>query len=573
MRTALLVLLCVAVALAQGPTDIVFDTFPVGTAGNGTIWYQTDNFFTFENVQNPIQVQIAYNSGTENTEASICLNSNINFPVFGVNLESACPSGAYGTAANASEVVLTPTSLFQRKLSNTKSQFIGARMALSDDSDFDSSSSFYANIWVKPGQAGLVVTLPDQIANQTFQIYLTEKQCLGTTYPIGTTCQNITTVPANPINITLGAGAWQYYQWTVTNFNPTSTNQLSLQINGTDDDVVLYIQNGYFPSAQWFLNAYEEEDDGNTVYTILTPGTPTSETYFFGIYNGGDASTTVHFNTSLTGCPAGQFGWNCQHKSANTSDPSGGYLPLGATLTSGPATGTENNGTAWVFDYSDSDWEGDYAYFSLTNYPTQIQIRPFYIRVSVADNNDGNSAPGFFAKQGGYPSAQSNFYNVSTDGDVTHQIIIEIDDNDLANYQTDPDYVWYFAVQLPANFAIWVGSNCANNCDEDSHGACYCNGELCSTATANFTNAAPFYQMPTSLEDSAGACTCEDDAYDESFDCSTKNNPYLWLWILLIVIAVIIVVVIAVAVPAFFIYQQRQKRRSGYDVVDGGAYD
>jgi len=566
----------IAVALAQNPTNIQVP-FPVGSAGNGTIWYQSSDFFTFENVLNPLQVEIAYNSGTENTEASICLNSNINFPVFGINLDSACPSGGFGTAANTSQVDIAstpPSKLYQRKFSNTKSQFIGARMALSD-SDFDTDSSFYANLFVKPGQAGLVVTLPDQDSIQKFQIFLTGKQCSGSTYPIGSggACQTIGSLPAGPVDLTLAPNQWQYYQWQITNFDPTLVNELVLQLNNTDDGAALFVQEGYLPSAQWFLNTYNEEDDGNTTYTIMSPGDPDTEVFFIGITNTGDESIGVHFNYSTSTCPAGQFGFNCQHKSANTTDPSGGYLPLGATLTKGSITGVQygNNGTAWPFDYSDNDWEGDYAYFSLVNYPTNIPT-PFYVRVSVADNNDGNSAPGFFAKQGGYPSAQSNHYNVSTDGDVTHQIIIEVDDTDMAN-QGAMDSTWFFAVQLPSNFVIWVGVNCADNCSAEAHGACYCNGELCSDATTNYTNAAVYYALPTSLEDSAGACTCEDDAYDESYDCSTKNNPYLWLWILLIVIAVIVVIVIAVAVPAFFIYQQRQKRRSGYDVVDGGAYD
>jgi len=84
MRAAsLVVLLCVAsVVVAQQAFSLAS---PLGTAGNGTIWYQDSNFFTIGNVINPVTISIIYASGQSNAEASVCLNYNAaNAPVSGV---------------------------------------------------------------------------------------------------------------------------------------------------------------------------------------------------------------------------------------------------------------------------------------------------------------------------------------------------------------------------------------------------------------------------------------------------------------------------------------------------------
>jgi len=465
-------------------------------------------------------------------------------------------------------------------------------MALSDDSDFDATDSFSTLVWLRPtnglATAGFVVSLPDvETANQAFQVWVSGSACAAGTYAWANnnTCLDIpdlaTSLTNGATDLTLATGAWVFYQTTI-DYSTTAGNNFAVTINGTDDGAELFIQSGYYPSADWYLNAQEDEDDGAITYTILSPGFPNTpggdETFFFGITNTGDDAITVHFNYSVTSpCTGTKFGYNCNHDSTNTTDPSGGYFSIDATLVNQPVnltTSSGNNGTARSYDFSDDEYENDYAYFALSNLPAIAT--PYYVRVSVAANDNGE-APGLFAKQGGYPSAQSNTYNVSTEGDVTHQIAIMIDAATLAAYTGNN--IWYIAVQLPSDFSIWIGSNCAGNCSEEEHGTCYCSNPAggvaipCDQATNNFQNPAAFYTLPNNIDDSAGACTCEDDSYDESYDCATKNNPYLWLWILLIVIAVIFVLVIAVAVPAFFIYQQRQKKRSGYDVVDDGRYD
>merc|ERR1712137_710705 len=93
---------------------------------------------------------------------------------------------------------------------------------------------------------------------------------------------------------------------------------------------------------------------------------------------------------------------------------------------------------------------------------------------------------------------------------------------------------WFIAVQLPSDFSIWVGTNCANNCSNGEHGDCICSdGDYCTNVAGNGSYSA-FYELPKTLQDSAGACSCSKDKYSFSFDCTQKNNGnsalYCYWW-------------------------------------------
>merc|ERR1712137_1377034 len=261
------------------------------------------------------------------------------------------------------------------------------------------------------------------------------------------------------------------------------------------------------------------------------------------------------------------FGYNCQHNATNTT-AAGGIRPFPATLTNSASNNiTVNNGTALSLDYSDDSFEHDYAYFVLTNYPN-ISF-PYSVKVSVGNNDASelSGAPPVFAKLGSYPSAQSNDYNISTYGDVVHQLTLPITSEIYDDGNPSPQNSWYIAVQLPSDFSIWVGTTCANNCSDGEHGDCMCNNEYCTTATNNGTNVEVFYHLPYSLQDSSGACVCNKDKYGFSYDCTEKNNGRAALYILIIGIAGLLIVGIAIAVPVYcFILSKRRKAETlGFD--------
>ena len=543
-------------------------TWPIGTAGNGTIWYQSsypaDGYYTFGNIKNPITVTVSYGNGVSNYQANICLNSNEeNYPISGSNLEIVCPTGALGTAFNETADSNIP-GLQKKNLaySSLSSKFLNTKLMMEAMENVEGNETLPGSIYVKPSSgasAAFIVTIDSDDAVD-FIVTFSGVQCLDPTlYPVGSNGDCVT-IPLYDPSISVNSipsNAWFYYQYTVN--SNSNINSLVATINNTND-VTLYAQQGYYPTAEWYFNEFDDDNDVQTI-TISTPGyfNQFPETFFFGIYNGNSDAQSINFTLTTTSCNSTTFGYNCQHSNAITNDTSTGYYVLNATLSSQNSTNA-NNGTALSFDYDDGDYEGDYAYFTLDNYP-DLSSYPYYIRVTVSNNkvSDDDGAPGFYAKRGGYPSAESNNYNVSTIGDVTHQIIIQITENDYNNQNPIPDNErWYFAVKLPSDFSIWAGVNCANECGDYEYGTCYCGNSLCNSTTY------AAYQRPTSTEDSAGACECNDDDYDKSFDCSVRDNPYLWLWITLIAIAAVIILVIAVGVPVYCYIQQR-RNRSSYD--------
>lgn len=582
MKSALLVLVAFTASLVLGQTLVdITASFPNGAAGNGTIWYQSDtNYpaFSFGNVYNPITVSIIYEIGATNYDASICLNFNeLNYPIEGKNLLSNCPAGAYGTASNTSTEDLSSLSAAYKNnnlYASSKSKFISSRLAMAET---DGTTGTYttetttAQIYVKPSNnaGAFIVSIPDSEEIQAFNVFFTGKQCDSSDYyPVGTdgACQTIDPAPATK-SATLNPGAWQYYQVPIT----VAANSLAVSVNGTNDGIQLFVQRDYYPTADWFLNTDNQidDDDGDITATVLSP--QVGQTYFIGIYNSDtEDSQTFYFNYSLSAaCVAPTFGYNCQHSSANTSSPLGGALPFSATVVQGASP---NNGTAKSYDFSDDDdtYTSDYAYFYLTDYPNYST--PYYIRVSAANNdpNDENGAPGLFAAQGYYPSAQSNVYNVSTLGDVTHQIVIKIDEDDLqasndGNGTLPVDKTWYFSVQLPVDFSVWVGVNCASNCSNGKHGDCYCGNQTCASLTTNGTNLAPMYNRTFFLQDSAGACTCNDDDYEKSFDCTERSNGNSVLYIVLIAVGGFIVLAVAIGVPLYCFIANRKE--NDYDRV------
>jgi len=337
--------------------------------------------------------------------------------------------------------------------------------------------------------------------------------------------------------------------------------------------VKLYVQSGYYPTSDWFINPITEDDNDIHTAVIANPGSTfinATETFFFGIYNGDKNTQTVQFNITLdTSCNAAtNFGFLCSHSLGNSSDPVGGYVLLNATLVQG-TNGTVNT---FSYDYTDkgdySDY--DYAYFMLGGYPTSDTpgytglTYPYYIRVTVANNDVSQYAPAFYGKQGGFPSAQSATYNLSTSTDISHQIVIKVTDPAIEDPGTTPnELAWMFAVQLKSDFSIWVGINCGNDCDSDDHGECMCNTVPCSNLTANNTNFVAYYSLPNTTEDSGGACTCSDDDYDYSYDCSQKNNGNAALYIVLIAVGGMIVLAVAIGVPIYCYISN--KKASRYD--------
>jgi len=264
-----------------------------------------------------------------------------------------------------------------------------------------------------------------------------------------------------------------------------------------------------------------------------------------------------------------QFGFDCSHDSkAQEGTPLSSYLRLSASVSeTSPSGASVNNGTGWSFDYFDDDdsYPHQYAYFSLADYPKLTA--PYYLRVTVGNNDAGNlnGAPGFFAKKGGYPSAQSNHYNMTSVGDVAHQIVIRVTEEDLALQESGDvlpfEETWFFGVQLPSDFSIWVGVNCATNCSNGDHGECYCDEELCNDLLHENGGSYDFYysqERPSSLSDSAGACTCSDDQYDRSFDCSSKGNSNSVLYLFLIALGGLIIIVVSIGVPLYCFVTHRK---------------
>jgi len=524
-------------------------TFPIGQAGNGTIFYQSDvnttEYFTFGNVLNPITLHIIYQINSVNYDANVCLNYNERFlPISGAELESSCPAGCFGLVSNTSASDLIGAS------KDLSYQFIRQTNEDTSGTSSYSTQTTVANAYVKPSQnsGAFIVTLPDSQVLQTFQVFWEGKQCANSTeYPIGSNnaCVSIPEM-GGTVNPSIDAGSWKYYQYVV----PDNVEYIQIGMNGVESDMEMYVQNGYYPLREWYLNTDNSVDDDTMVATIVSPSA--NETYFIGFYNNGDATFSLNANISEHSCNSGSFGYDCSHDSNNTT-PLSGIIPLSATLSA------TNNGTAASYDYEDDDgtYDHNYAYFEITDYPDYPT--PYFVRVSVGTNDPStkSSAPGLFAKQGSIPSAQSNHYNVSTEGDAAHQILIPIT-------EVPPAARWYVAVQLPSDFAIWIGANCAGNCSDGKHGDCYCGNQTCQELTNNGTNMQPVYTRPNSIEDSAGACTCVDDDYDLSYDCTQRSNGNSALYIALIAVGGAIVLLVAIGVPLYCYFANK---KSQYDRI------
>merc|ERR1712137_61857 len=113
-----------------------------------------------------------------------------------------------------------------------------------------------------------------------------------------------------------------------------TTNNVTISVNGTTDGIMMFVQEGYYPTQEWFLNTDNDVDDDITTASILTPGFYSdSETFFVGIYNSNDGTRQVSVNMTSNGCnnPV-LFGYNCQHNATNTT-AAGGIRPFPATLT------------------------------------------------------------------------------------------------------------------------------------------------------------------------------------------------------------------------------------------------
>jgi len=472
------------------------NSWTIGQVGNGTIYYQQNDFYSFGNVKNPVTVFISYSNGA-NFVSNICLNSFAQkYPISGVNLQSTCPNGGYGEISNNT---LTNGATFQSP---------------PDDAVDDTTS---AQIYVKPGSdVGFVVTLPDATVKQNFTIGWEAHHCSDLDlYPIGSNgqCLPISEIDSTQI-ITIGAGTWAYFRITTPTYSNTFSNSFNVSVNGTTDGIEMYVQEGYIPTQDWYLNTDNELDDNNNLHAaVITPATTTtSETFFVGIFNSNEGTRTVSLNHTFVSCGnTTNFGYDCRHTPSNTTAV-GGVRTISTTITKGNNSLTSNNGSALSYDYSAEGYEHDYAYFALTNYPNYAL--PYYIRVSVGNNQitDLSGAPSLFAKLGGYPSEQSNHYNVSTFGDVAHQITIPVTSELLGSQET-----WYIAVKLPSDFSIWVGTNCANNCSNGDHGDCMCDSVPCTSINQNRTDPEVYYRLPSVLQDSGGACTCNNDKYDFSY--------------------------------------------------------
>jgi len=511
------------------------------SGGNDMIFYQSSNLYTLQNVANPITVTISYTSGG-NFPASICLNPDmINSPISGVFLENTCPAGAYGSISN-------------RTLTNGDK---------SDTPKHATRETITASLFVRPSNvasAGFIVTIPNSDSVQDFVLNWEGSQCVDPTlFPVGSNqqCVPINELANNQV-IPIGANSWQYYRITLNKFTSTSLNNIQINVNGTDDGISMYLQKGYIPSADWFLNPLLDTSVDNTVgASILTPSTfSSSEVFYLGVFNSNEHTSVVSISTTVGTCETTQqFGYNCQHTSATTTDPLAGYLTLSATLTQGANnSATVNGGESLNFDYTKAD-EGDYAYFKLINYP-DIPT-PYNVRVTVANNDitDSNGAPAVFAKLGGYPSAQSHHYNMSNTGNVVHQLSLPI-----TSTSSSDDNAWYIAVKLPVDLVIWAGVNCADGCDSDKHGSCYCGSVTCSSATNSYSdNMDIYYQLPNTTIDSGGACTCENYKWEQSYDCSEKNNGRTPAFLAIIFILGLLVLVVSVAVPVYCWFKTRKR--------------
>jgi len=316
------------------------------------------------------------------------------------------------------------------------------------------------------------------------------------------------------------------------------------------------IQQGYLPTTDWYI-----ESAGTGPITINTPGYFSSgDTYYLGFWNTQTTDLSVSVTVNYTVCSEGLIGPGCAVNQTNTNSTDGtSVISVSATLTD-QSGGSDNDGNAWEFSLKDDT--NEYVYFQVIQLPTFADEDnngfPYYVRASVGntnleDDDENNQGPTIYAKKNGIPSAQS--YDTSATGSVANQVLLQV------NEESDQ---WYLAV-TPADFSIWLVVNCAGNCSANEHGSCLCgtadgSNVDCDTLS-NSTNLYPLYQnLPITTSESSGSCSCSDNDYDLSFDCSQKSSPTV-LFIVLIVIGGLIILFVAIGVPLYCYISNKRKER------------
>lgn len=455
--------------------------------------------------ENPVTVTInpAVSTGT----VGLCVSANPDYFISGANLADGCPVGAYAPFSS-------------------------------------SNSSIQLSLPVVGMSALTIASMNNATGNYTFSFqfnYCSQDiyNCTANnatycvSYPVNGMCANSVPVidlkiegsnsTGQSIPFSAPAMGWYFAELVV----PSWANYLN--VTPEFATVTAYLQQGYLPSKEWYLEVYtSENDDSQTTSTVFTPAyISSSQTYFVGLYNPSSISIYSSFNVSLTNCKTqGKFGPYCSYNSSS-------IVQLNGT----------SNGTVVTKDLTDSDYNGEYEYFVLKS---SAVGNSSYIRVSVGNQvidytEENTLAPPLFAKLEGYPSAQS--YDYMSNGSLANQMVLPLMDS------AD----WYFAVPLPNDFTIWTVENCANDCS--GSGSCTTYGNL--------------GDLPTKTTDVAGECSCYDDDYDQSFNCSEKTNSNSPLYIVLIAIGGAIVLAVAIGVPVYCYFQNKRRSRfnQGYDAL------
>lgn len=503
----------------------------VGTVGGQLVSY-SDAFTIPQGIINPVMMYIEFDDNSSQDNINICLNSfqYSSAATSGANLQSTCPQGGFTTVT--SNVTTAPQSS-KLKFARKSNSFGNTLMKMVEDTTNPAGAAFA----IPSTAAGIIVTAPSLTTELGYTITFGAYACDANQYYYNDACAAVGTLKLNEgATFQVEASSWYYYQFNTGAFDSTVNNQINIVTNGT-----FYLQEDYLPTESWNMGS---------PLVLNTPATMANgQLYFIGFFNSGTTAATYSINVTTAGCAnTNTFGPGC-YVTANSTASETGITPLNATL------GPNNNGAAQEFSLSDS--ENEYIYFSLTDLPDYDT--PYYVRVSVGNNQiDDNDvyAPNIYAKNGGYPSSESSDAAVTSNG-VANQLVLTI--NDIT---TDE---WYIAVQLPADFSIWVGTNCAGNCSNNDHGSCMCSSGNttvdCSTLATNATTYRDvFYSLPSATGDSAGVCDCSDDDYSDSFDCSQKSSPTV-LFIILIVIGGLIILFVAIGVPLYCYISNKRKER------------
>ena len=537
-----------------------------GTAGNGLIYYGDDSnngLFSITNPLNPFNVEIQLeNVINDNTNTvNVCVNTNqVGAPVSGVNLAKTCPTGAFNSFTNDTS---TPTSIsklkFNRKSHNSNSNDLHYQLSqkLSEKMEnMNNNNILSVNLSPSIGNSSsFIVDFPGVSTDVSFTLKLSGEYCSDPSlYPIRGNCIPIQTI--NFINNTanlqenIPANSWSYFEIIAPSFSTSQINSINVTYDNTNQYSV-YLQQNYIPNEEWFLPITPINSPSNGLSQIIFSPTSLNESrvYFLAIENLNETNALMaNISISLNICSsANNIGPNCNvDTTSEATDGSG--IPLLDVINSAGNNGVNTKS----FDLSSSP-ASQYAYFQVTNVPKYET--PYFIRLSVGNNNlDSNNgiAPTIYTKYGGYPSAQS-FNSFATGGNANQVYLPIYDVNSTTN--------WFVAVQLPADFSIWIGSNCANNCSNDGANDCQCsNGNVttsCQVLTNYGENVQPLFVLPTTNGDSAGVCECVDSEYINNFDCK-REAPWA-LYIIVIIILVLLVIGVAIGVPVY-VYITNKKR-------------